>query len=320
MRAMRVSAILVVVLLVIGIVALASSAYVVTELEQVVITQFGRPVGKPVTTPGLHFKAPFIQTVTTFEKRIIEWDGEPRDTLTSDKETITVNTTARWKIVDSLQFYRSLRTTNGGQGILDEQIGSAVQKVIKAHPLMEVLRNTQRVLQYTTPELEEIETEKAVTIQVGRDKVVAKIKTMASVGLKEQYGMELVDVQIKQINYPEKVRQKIFGRMRSERRRIKERYEAEGARRKEEIEGEVEREKARLESEGYRISKEIRGKADAVALEIYANAYEQDPEFYSFVKTLETYEESFGPDTHLILTTDSEFFRYLKDFEAGTRD
>ena len=297
-----------------AVVLLASSIYVVSEWEQVIVTEFGKPVGDPVTEPGLYFKIPFIQTATSFEKRILEWDGEARDILTSDKETIMVNTMARWKIVEPLKFYQKLKTIDHGQGVLDEKIGSAVQKVIKAHPLMEVLRNVQRELTYTTTELEEIETAKKISISIGRDGVVDKILKMAQAGLSEEFGMELVDVRIKQINYVEEVISKIYHRMRSERRRIKDRYEAEGTKRKEEIEGDVDHEKAKLESEGYRESKEIRGKADAKALRIYAEAYQQDPEFYSFLKTLETYEESLGKDTHLILSTDSEFFRYLKDF------
>lgn len=296
-----------------GGIAAYNSAFVVNEWQQVVVTQFGKPVGEPITDPGLHFKRPFVQEATDFEKRILEWDGEPRNVLTSDKETIMVNTCARWKIVNALQFYKSLRTISRGQGVLDEQIGSAVQKIIKTHPLMEVLRDGQRELKYTTPELEEIEKKKNIRVRIGRTAVVAKIQQMASEGLRDQYGMELVDVQIKQINYVPEVITKIYLRMKSERKRIKDRYESEGKRRKEEIEGAVEREKAKLESEGYRISKEIIGRADAEALAIYANAYQRDPEFYSFLKTLETYEKTVGETTHLILSTDNELYRYLKD-------
>lgn len=306
--------------LVFGGVAAYNSAFVVIEWEQVVVTQFGKPVGEPITEPGLHFKSPFVQEATYFEKRILEWDGEPRNVLTSDKETIMVNTCARWRIVDALQFYRSLRTISRGQGVLDEQIGSAVQKIIKTHPLMEVLRDGDRELKYTTPELEEIEKKKNIAVQIGRTAVVAKIEKMAAEGLRKQYGMELVDVQIKQLNYVPEVIAKIYLRMKSERKRIKDRYESEGKRRKEEIEGAIEREKAKLESEGYRISKEITGQADADALAIYANAYERDPEFYSFLKTLETYEKTVGETTHLILSTDNELYRYLKDsMPKGTR-
>ncbi len=297
-----------------ALVLLASSIYVVSEWEQVIVTEFGKPVGEPVTEPGLYFKTPFIQTATSFEKRILEWDGDSKEVLTGDKVAIMVNTTARWKIVEPLKFYKALRSIDKGQGVLDEKIGSAVQKVIKSYPLMEALRNTQRELEYTTVELKAIETAKNISISVGRDTIVGKILEMAREGLSEQYGIELVDVQIKQINYVEAVISKIYQRMRSERRRIKDRYEAEGTKRREEIEGGVDRDKAKLESEGYRESKEIRGKADATALRIYAEAYQQDPEFYSFIKTLETYEETLGKDTHLILSTDSEFFRYLKDF------
>lgn len=317
-----------------GLVVLFNSAYIVAEWEQVVVTQFGKPIGDPVTSPGLHFKKPFVQKATYFEKRILEWDGEDRDILTGDKETIRVNTYARWRIVNPLQFYKTLRFIENGQGVLDEQIGAAVQIVIKTHPLMEVLRNTPRELQYTTPELEEIEKAKKISIgESGRRRIVAKILRRAQEGikktggeqpsegssethsLKEQYGIELIDVRIKQINYVPKVIENIFNRMRSERERIKDRYEAEGRSRREVIEGEVMREKARLESEGEMVSKQIRGRADAEALRIYADAYQRDPEFYSFLKTLETYEKTFGPKMNLILSTDSEFFKYLKEFK-----
>jgi len=309
-----------VLLMVVAATLVYSSAYVVKEWDQVVVTEFGKPVGDPVTEPGLKFKKPFIQTATYFPKRILEWDGEKRDILTSDKETITVNTCARWKIVDPLLFYRSLRSISRGQGVLDEQIGSAAQKVIKAHPLMEVLRNEQRTLEYTTSELEEIEKQKKISIELGRTAVVEKIKEMAAQGLDTQYGIELIDVRIKQINYVSGVIEKIYLRMRSERKRIKDRYESEGKRRKEEIEGEIEREKAKLESEGYRLSKEITGKADADALKIYADAFQRDVEFYSFLKTLEAYEKTFGAQTHLVLSTDSEFYRYLKDYMKVQND
>lgn len=301
--------------LVVAVIVIAyNSAYTVPEWSQVVITQFGKPVGDPVTEAGIHFKSPFVQTASYFPKRILEWDGEARDILTSDKETIMVNTCARWRIIDPLLFYVSLRTLDRGQGILDEQIGSAVQKVIKAHPLMEVLRNEQRKMGYTTPELEEIEKEKGVTIAVGRTGVVNKIWEMASEGLIKQYGIDLIDVRIRQINYVPAVIDRIYLRMKSERERIKDRYESEGKRRKEEIEGIIEREKAKLESEGYRLSKEITGQADADAIRIYAEAYQKDAEFYAFIKTLETYENTFGQNTHIVLTTGGEFYRYLKDF------
>ena len=315
-----------------SLVVLFNSAYIVTEWEQVVITEFGKAV-ESVTSPGLKFKKPFIQKATYFEKRILEWDGEDLDILTGDKETIRVNTFARWKIVNPLRFYESLRTVDRGQGLLDDRIDDAVQTIIKTHPLMEVLRDTGRELQYTTPELEEIERAKNISISIGRSQVVAKILRRATEGteeaeggqasggadrvlsLEEQYGIKLIDVRIKQINYVPKVIENIFNRMRSERKRIKERYEAEGTSRKEEIEGEVEREKARLESEGEMVAKQIRGRADAEALHIYADAYQRDPEFYSFLKTLETYEKTFGPKMNLILSTDSEFFKYLKEFK-----
>lgn len=297
-----------------GIIVLAGSTYTVSEWEQVVITQFGEPMGKPITQPGLHFKKPFIQKAIYFEKRILEWDGETREVLTSDKKRIIVNTWARWRIVDPLRFYVSLETIRKGLGRLDEAIESNVRKVIKTHPLWEVLRNTKRDLAYISKELEKAEKDRGISIEIGRNKITEEIQQKASKELVENYGIELIDIKIKYINYVPQVISTIYSRMRAERIRIKDRYESEGRSRKEEIEGEIAREKARIESEGYRTAKEIRGQADAEALKIYAEAYSKDQEFYSFLKMLETYERTFNQDTQLILSTDSEFFKYLKGY------
>lgn len=316
-------AILVILFLV--IIVVASSAYIVKEWEQVVITQFGKPVGDPITQPGLHFKTPFVQKAIYFEKRIMEWDGEAKEILTQDKEPIKVNTWARWRIADPLRFYIRTQTITKARVVLSEKIQSTVQKVIKTYPLMEVIRNTQRELEYSSDELKQTEKTKGIKITTGRNKIVEEILERASTGegegmagdLKEQYGIELLDIQIKQINYyvPDTIRS-VYGRMRSERLRIRDRYESEGKRRQQEINGEIAWEKATIESEGYKIAKEIRGQADAEALKIYAETYQKAPEFYSFIKTLETYEEIFNQDTHLILGTDSELFKYLKHYSG----
>lgn len=309
--------------LVLAIIVLASSMFVVKEWEQVIITEFGKPVGEPITQAGLHFKKPFIQDAIYLEKRIIPWDGEPKEILTQDKEPIRVNTWARWRIKDPLMFYIRTKTVARAQGVLDEIIQSTLQKVIKTYPLMEVTRNSSRSLEYSTDELKVAEEAKGISIKVGRDKIVQEILEKASEvvvedatkTLIEQYGIELVDVRIKQINYyVPKTIEAMYGRMRSERLRIRDSYVSEGNKRMEEIEGEIAQEKDRIVSEGYKIAKEIKGQADAGALKIYAEAYGRDPEFYSFIKTLETYEKSFNKDTRLILSTDSEFFKYLIEY------
>ena len=299
---------------VVAIIILASSSFYVVDIKsQCVITQFGRPV-KIVQQPGLKVKTPFIQKVKFFEKRIIEWDGEPSDILTRDKENIGINTWARWKIVDPLKFYTSLGTEDRGQGVLDEVIGSAVKNIVSSYPLNEMLRNTNRKLEYTTVELEKAETDKNVHISSGRSSLVKEINKMADEGLSDRYGMELVDVRIKHINYIPAVIPKIFDRMRSERIRIANKYESEGRREEAEILGYMKKELEKIESEGYKIATETRGEADAEAVKIYADAYGKDPDFYSFAKTLETYETTIDENTRLYLSTDSDYYKYISSF------
>lgn len=299
---------------VVAIIILASSSFYVVDIKsQCVITQFGRPV-KIVQQPGLKIKTPFIQKAKFFEKRIIEWDGEPSDILTRDKENIGINTWARWKIVDPLKFYTSLGTEDRGQGVLDEVIGSAVKNIVSSYPLNEMLRNTNRKLEYTTVELEKAETDKNVHISSGRSSLVKEINKMADEGLSDRYGMELVDVRIKHINYIPAVIPKIFDRMRSERIRIANKYESEGRREEAEILGYMKKELEKIESEGYKIATETRGEADAEAVKIYADAYGKDPDFYTFTKTLETYEKTFDENTRLYLSTDSDYYKYINSF------
>jgi membrane protease subunit HflC len=306
--------IIIAIIAVVAIIIVASNAFYVVDIKsQCVITQFGRPV-KVVTKPGLNMKTPFVQKVRYFEKRIFEWDGESSDILTRDKENIGINTWARWKIVEPLKFYTSLGTEDRGQGVLDEVIESAVKNIVSAYPLNEVLRNSNRKLEYTTVELEKAEMDKKVKVVNGRASLVKEINKMANEGLSERYGMELVDVRIKHINYVPAVIPKIFDRMRSERIRIASKYESEGRREEAQILGVMKKELEKIESEGYKIATETRGEADAEAVRIYADAYGKAPEFYSFTKTLETYEKTFDDNTHLYLGTDGDYYQYLKDY------
>lgn len=300
------------------LICLKGSLYVVDVRSQAVITQFGKPT-RTITEPGLYSKAPFIQEIRYFDKRLLEWSGEPSDILTRDKENIGVGTWARWKITDPLKFYTSLGTEARGQGLLDEIIESAVKNVVSAYTLKEVLRNTNRKLEYTTKELEVAEDTKKVLITMGRDKIIEEIRKMAIRSLEGRYGIELVDVRIKYINYVEAVIPKIYDRMRSERIRIANKYESEGRREEAEILGSMKKELERIESEGYRTAEETKGQGNAEAIRIYADAYERAPEFYSFIKTLETYENTFNKQTHLILSTDGEYFRYLKSFQTNEK-
>lgn len=305
--------IITIIIVVVALICLKGSLYVVDIRLQAVITQFGKPV-RTISEPGLYAKVPFIQEIRYFDKRLLDWNGETSDILTRDKENIGVGTWARWKITDQLKFYTSLGTEARGQGVLDEVIESAVKNVVSAFTLKEVLRNTNRKLEYTTKELEEAEGKK-VFIKMGRDKIVEEIRKMATRALEGRYGIELVDVRIKYINYVEAVIPKIYDRMRSERIRIANKYESEGRKEEAEILGSMKRELERIESEGYRTAEEIKGQADAEAVKIYAEAYEKAPEFYSFTKTLETFESTFNKQTQFILTTDGDYFRYLKSFQ-----
>ncbi len=299
---------------VVAIIILASSSFYVVDVKsQCVITQFGKPVNV-VQTPGLKVKTPFIQKAKFFEKRIIEWDGEPSDILTRDKENIGINTWARWKITDPLKFYTSLGTESRGQGVLDEVIESSVKNIVSAYPLNEVLRNTKRKLEYTTVELEKAEMDKKVKVSHGRLSLVGEINKMANEGLRERYGIELVDVRIKHINYVPAVIPKIFDRMRSERIRIANKYESEGRREEAEILGYMKKELEKIESEGYKVAAETRGDADAEAIKIYADAYKRDPEFYTFTKTLETYEKAIDDNTRLYLSTDNDYYKHINGF------
>ncbi len=306
-------AVIVGIIAIVTVIILKGTLYVVDIREQAIVTQFGKPV-RAVPMPGLYSKVPFIQTVRYFDKRILEWDGEPSDILTRDKENIGVDTWARWRIVDSLKFYTSLGTESRGQGVLDEVIESATKNVVSSYPLKEVLRDSNRKLEYTTKELEDAETAKGVSITKGRNKLVEEIWQMASQGLVDKYGIELLDVRIEFMNYVPAVIPKIYDRMRSERIRIANRYESEGRREEAEILGLMKRELERIESEGYKEAKEIMGQADAEAIKIYAEAYQKAPEFYSFLKTLETYEKTFDKNTNLILSTDGDYFKYLKAY------
>ncbi len=310
----QISIIIVIIVIVAIAIIAGSSLYVIDIKSQCVVTQFGRPV-RVETEPGLRIKTPFIQKVRYFEKRIIEWDGEPSDILTRDKENIGINTWARWKIIKPLRFYTSLGMESRGQGVLDEVIESAVKNIVSAYPLNEVLRNTNRKLEYTTAELEKAEMSKRVIIDRGRSNLVKEIKNMANEGVGERYGIELIDVRIKHINYVPTVIPKIYDRMRSERIRIANKYESEGRREEAEILGYMKKELEQIESEGYKIAVETKGEADAEAIRIYADAYKKAPEFYSFTKALETYEKTINKNTRLYLSTDSDYFRYLKTYK-----
>lgn len=285
-----------------------SGFYILPEGKQAVITQFGKPIGQPETESGLKFKIPFIQEVTYFEKRILIWDGDPNQIPTNDKTFVYLDVTARWRIADALVFLQAVNNTTRAQTILDDIIDGTVRDLVNKNNLVEIIRSSD-----WSPETMVIsgaQTEDAA-IQYGRDKITALIHQIAS-KITPQYGIELVDVLFKRVNYIDTVRRKVYDRMISERKRIAAEKRSLGEGQKAEIMGKVQRELKEITSKANREAQEIKGKADAEAARIYAEAYNQDPEFYAFYKSLESYKKSIGKNTRLIIPSDSEFYKYLE--------
>jgi len=287
-----------------------SAAYRVSESEQAIITQFGDPVGDPVTEPGLHFKVPFVQTVNRFEKRFLEWDGNPNQVPTRDKRFIWVDTYARWRIVDPLLFFQRLRDERGAQSRLDDILDGETRNAVARYDLIELVRSSNRDPDDVLVESEE---EEAIlnVIEKGRERISGEILERASTRTAD-LGIELLDLRIKRINYVDEVQQDVFERMIAERRRIAALFLSEGEGEAARIRGERERELQRIQSEAFRTAEELRGKADAEATDIYAGAYSRDADFYAFTRSLESYEKVMDADTMFILGTDSEFLKYLE--------
>ncbi|TDI84917.1 MAG: protease modulator HflC, partial [Caldithrix sp.] len=272
---------------VIALVILMGSLFVVDETEQAILLQFGKPVREPITTAGLNFKLPFIQDVRKFDKRVLEWDGDENQIPTSDKKYIHVDTFGRWRIIDPLKFLQSVRGDELlAQSRLDDIIDSATRNFISENLLLEAVRNSNREMQTTIEEQGRIGTQRIVLkIEKGREAITREILAKAAQAMPE-FGIELLDVRIKRINYIEEVREKVYERMISERKRIAEKSRSEGQGRKAEIDGERQKEFQRISSEAYREAQKIKGRGDAEATRIYANSFGRDPEFYSFIETL----------------------------------
>ncbi len=298
--------------LIIVIIVLASTFFIVTETQQVVITEFGKPI-REIKDPGLHTKKPFIQTVHYFDDRLLEWDGYPTQIPTLDKKYIWVDTFARWHITDPLKFLQSVRNESGAQARLDDIIDSAVRNQLTSHILVEAIRSSNRPMATEIgTEGEESAIVEIKEIAFGRDVITRDILIEAQT-ITSQYGIELVDVQIKHINYVETVRRKVYDRMIAERKQMAEKYRSEGQALRMEILGKKERELKIVLSEAYRKSEEIKGRADGEATNIYAEAYNKDPEFYSFLRTMETYKDTLKQNTWIILTTEGDYFNYIKN-------
>jgi membrane protease subunit HflC len=283
--------------------------YVVNEAEQVVITQFGKPVGDPVTTPGLKMKMPVLQKAHFFDRRFLEWDGDPNEVPTRDKRFIYVDTYARWRITDPLKFFQRLRDERGAQSRLDDILDGETRNTIAKHDLIEVVRSTNREFEVSSA-LEEFE-EEVRLIEAGRAALEQEVLGNAS-GRVTDLGLEILDFQFKRTNYAGVDRPKVYERMISERKRIAEEYRSEGAGEAARINGDKDRDLKEITSEAYRQAQEIEGRADAEAADIYAKAYNRDPDFYRFLKTMEVYITALDTDTVLLLGTDGEFLRYLE--------
>lgn len=293
-----------------ALILLSSSTYRVAETEQVIITQFGEPRGNPVTTPGLHFKLPLVQKVNSFEKRFLEWDGSPNQMPTKDKRFIWVDMYARWRITDPLKFFQRLRDERGAQSRLDDILDGETRNAVASYDLIELVRSSNRPAGTIPIESEE---ERIVLEQIskGRRAIAAGILEAARARTAD-LGIEVLDIRLKRINYVDEVAKDVYARMIAERRRIAERFRSEGEGQAARIQGERQRDLQRIQSEAYRLAQELRGKADAEATAIYAEAYGRDPDFYSFFKSLETYERVIDGKTFFVLGTDSDLLRYLK--------
>ncbi len=309
---MKTKGIIILVAVIFGLVVY-TSAFVVDETEQVVVTRFGKVAREPITESGLNFKVPFIDNANYFPKNLLEWDGDPGQIPTLDKTYIWVDTFARWKIVDPIKFFQTVNNTVSAQGRLDDIIDPAVRNLVTENSLIETVRKTNRELDTFEIGLEDVEKRHAVKIETGRENITRQILEQAQPKL-EKFGIELVDVKIKRINYVEEVRNSVYNRMIAERKQIAEKFRSEGQGEARKILGEKERDLKRITSEAYRTAQEIKGKAEAEATKLYADAFGVDPEFYSFIRTLEIYNEALGKDSSLVLSTDSEFFKYLKGY------
>ena len=311
----RILGTLIIGLLVAGAITLYGSIYHLDETEQAVIVQFGKTIGDPVTEPGLHFKLPFVQEVRRFERRLMIWDGDPNQVPTRGREFISVDTTARWRVVDPLAFLRSVRDERGAQSRLDDIIDSVVRDKLSSTELVEIVRSSdwnvaKADLQGTSSQ---DESSQALTkkIVVGREKLTRSILEEASKGVSE-YGIELVDVRIKRLNYIPSVQRQVFNRMISERERIAEQFRSEGVGEAAKIRGETEEMLAEIRSVAEREAQVLRGQADAEATRIYNQAYGADPEFFAFYRTLQSFQRTLGKDSVLLLSSDSDYLGFLQ--------
>ena len=293
----------------IAIVIATVFVFTVSETEQVIVTQFGSPK-RVIKEAGLHFKLPFLEQINALDKRVLEWDGKPTQVPTLDKKYIWVDSFARWRITDPLMFFKTVTMESSAHGRLDDIINGAVRNKISNHPLIEAVRTSDRPMSIMTG-IDGEATGEVRKVEAGRDVIVAEVLEEAKLAA-TQFGIEIIDIRFKRINYVEQVRESVYQRMITERKRIAAKYRSEGEGQKLEIEGRKEREEKQIISEAYKEAQQIMGKADAEAIRTYAEAYAKDPEFYSFLETLTSYEENLTSGSVLILSTDGEYLKYLK--------
>jgi len=283
--------------------------FILKEGKQAVITQFGAPVGDPITEAGLHFKTPFIQKVRFFEKKILIWDGAPNQIPTNDKTYVYLDTTARWRIINALRFMQAVGSETRAQSLLDDIIDGTVRDLVNKNDLIEIIRSSDWSSEYVSTESSS--GDMITPPELGRDKI-SLLVLEAAAKVTPQYGIELIDVMFKRVNYIESVRLKVYDRMISERKRIAAEKRSLGEGRKAEILGKVDRELKEITSSAKKEATTIKGKADAEATQIYGDAYSKYPEFYAFLKSLESYRDIITDNTLLVLSSDSDLFQYLE--------
>jgi len=308
--------ILIIIVAILVLIVLFQSTYVVNESEQVVVTQFGKPVGEAIVEPGLKFKMPFVQKANFFDKRFLEWDGDPNQVPTKDKKFIFVDTYARWQISDPLQFFKRLRNERGAQSRLDDILDGETRDFIANHNLEEAVRTSNRT-PISSGTISELIEDSLINIEVGRKKIQNMIQESANRQATD-LGVVILDFRFKRINYVEEVRTQVYERMKSERFRIADKFRSEGQGESSRINGEKERDLKNIQSEAFREAEEIKGKADAEAAAIYASAYNKSGmsrDLYDFVKSMETLRNTFDKETSIIISTDSEIYKYLKSMD-----
>lgn len=303
-------------LVIVLVVLLSQSLFVVGETEQVVLTQFGKPVGEAITTPGLKFKTPFVQVANFFEKRYMEWDGDPNQVPTKDKKYIYVDTYARWLITDPLQFFKRMTNERGAQSRLDDILDGETRDFIANNNIEEIVRNSNRQIVYTDSIAGTVG-DSLTKVTIGRELIQNMIRDAANEQCSD-LGISILDFRIKRINYVKEVREQVYERMKSERFRIADEFRSEGQGEASRINGEKERELLTIQSEAFKEAEEIKGNADGKAAAIYSSAYDKSSgsrEFYGFVKSMETFQTTFDSETSVILSTKSELYKYLKSMK-----